>query len=296
MSTRYLARFVLVAVVAAGSTPALGWGDLGHQIVGAIAIQYLKPVTRQRIVAMLAADTDDLTAHTIVATSNWADYYRDSDRNTTRVRYNATRNWHFVDVELRAPDLNAACFGQPPLPSGTPASKGPANACAANKIDQFLAELKSPNTSPEERLLALKFLLHIVGDMHQPLHSSDDHDSGGNQKNVSTPGLGPGKLHGLWDNEFVELLGSDPFAMADTLKARITTSQAEQWAKGTPSTWALETFAVAKEHAYKLPAPDAQGQYQLSQAYVSDATKVVGIQLSKAGVRLATVLNSAFGQ
>jgi len=294
--TRLVAQILLVAVAAAGSTAALGWGDPGHQIVGAIAIQYLQPITKQRIVAMLAADTDDLTAHTIVATSNWADYHRDSDRRSTRVRYNATRNWHFVDMELMAPDLSAACFGHPSLPSGTPASKGPANACAVDKIDQFVAELKAPDTPVEERLLALKFLLHILGDLHQPLHSSDDHDSGGNQKKVSAPNLGAGRLHSFWDIEFVARLGPDPFVVADKLKANITTSQAKQWAKGTASSWAREIFEVARAHAYKLPAPNSQGEYQLTQAYVLDATRTAGVQLSKAGVRLAAALNSAFGQ
>lgn len=295
MRSRSLAH-LLLAVAWAACTPALGWDDPGHQIVGAIAIQYLKPVTKQRIVALLAADTDDLTAHTIVASTNWADYYRDTDRGSTRIRYNATRNWHFVDIELKAPDLSAACFGHPPLPSGTPASKGPADACAVDKIDQFVAELKAPDTSAEERLLALKFVLHIVGDMHQPMHSSDDHDAGGNQKNISAPGLASGRLHSFWDRDTVQSLGTDPFVVAEKLQARITPTQAKQWAQGTPSSWALETFEVAKRHAYKLPAPDSQGVYRLSEAYVSDATKTVSLQLSKAGVRLATVLNSAFGQ
>ena len=143
------------------------------------------PRIKARLVAILSADTDPLTGHTIVNETTWADRYRDSDRNTTKVRYNQTREWHFVDIEITTPDINAACFGTPSLPTGTPASAGPARDCVVGKINQFIVELKSPVTSPEERLLALKFLLHFVGDMHQPLHASDDHDAGGNQKNVT---------------------------------------------------------------------------------------------------------------
>src|SRR6202035_2254805 len=131
---------------------------------------------------MLAADTDNLTAHDIADEATWADKYRDSDRKGAKERYLATRLWHFVDIELFKPDLDQACFGRPRLPDGTVASNGPAQACIVDKIEQFTAELADPGTNPEERLLALKFLLHLIGDLHQPLHAADDHDSGGNRK------------------------------------------------------------------------------------------------------------------
>ena len=65
------------------------------------------------------------------------------------------------------------------MPPGILASHGPADACIVDKIDQFEAELANPETAPEERLVALKFLLYLVGDVHQPLHATDDHDAGG---------------------------------------------------------------------------------------------------------------------
>jgi hypothetical protein len=105
----------------------------------------------------------------------WADKYRDSDRDTTRNRYEATWRWHFVDIELGQQDLGPACFGHPALPPGVPASKGPPRACVVDKINQFAAELGDPATGASEQLLALQFLLHFVGDLHQPLHAADDH-------------------------------------------------------------------------------------------------------------------------
>ena len=87
-----------------------------------------------------------------------------------------------MDVELGQPDLVAACFGHPALPLGIPASKGPPQACVVDKINQFSAELGDPATAYSEQLVALKFLLHFVGDLHQPLHASDDHDSGGRRR------------------------------------------------------------------------------------------------------------------
>ena len=243
---RVFASIVLAGVSLAGPNAAFGWGDKGPQIVGAVAVHYLTPVSKQGVVAILSADTDPLTGHTIVNETTWADRYRDSDRNTTKVRYNQTREWNFVDIEITTPDINAACFGNPSLPTGTPASAGPARDCVVGKINQFIVELKSPVTSPEERLLALKFLLHFVGDMHQPLHASDDHDAGGNQKNVTATGLPGGNLHHFWDTVFVERLGTDLFVVADKLTSTITKAQLAKWSKGTPTDWAKESFEAAK--------------------------------------------------
>src|SRR6185437_2045534 len=84
--------------VAAAPRPVLAWGDLGHEVVARIADQYLEPAVRSRVVAILAGDGSRLTAgKDIEAEATWADRYRDSDRDTTRVHYNRTRNWHFVD-------------------------------------------------------------------------------------------------------------------------------------------------------------------------------------------------------
>ena len=93
-----------------------------------------------------------------------------------------------MDTELAQPDLASACFDHPPLPAGVPASQGPPPACVVDKIDQFTAELSNPATGASERLLALKFLLHFVGDLHQPLHAADDHDAGATRS--SSPGQG----------------------------------------------------------------------------------------------------------
>jgi len=292
-----LVRISLAALLAGVSSAASSWGDEGHKIVGAIAVHYLTPLAKQRIVSMLGADIDGLTAHTIVAETTWADKFRDSDRNTTNVRSNRTRNWHFVDIEITAPNLDAACFGHPVLPTGILASAGPASDCVVDKIDQFIADLKLATTPPDECLIALKFLLHFVGDIHQPLHASDDRDAGGNRKDVTAAGFSAGNLHHYWDTAFVESFGTDPFVVAERLTAKITNTQVTPWSKGRAADWGLESFWLAKAHAYgKLPAPNAQGQYRLSATYVADATTTVSAQLSKAGVRLAWILNDIFGK
>src|SRR6185369_2689446 len=111
---------------------------------------------------------------------------------------------------------------------------------------EFAAELADPSTGSEEQIVALKFLLHFVGDLHQPLHASDDHDRGGNDKRVSASGFRAGNLHHFWDTEFVEQLGPDPKTIASDLIGHITQEQERLWSQGKPSDWAMETFALGR--------------------------------------------------
>ena len=304
MSAKAPQAILPIRLVALGSVlalwcvtmPAYAWGDEGHEIVGLIADHYLDPAVKATVNRLLAADTTGLTPNrNIDVEATWADKFRDSDRNTTRVRYNETHNWHFVDLELSGPDPKTACFGEPPL-NGALASNGPADDCIVDKLDEFIAELKDPGTSPGERLLALQFILHFVGDIHQPLHASDYNDQGGNVETVTAANVSkkPGTLHGCWDTQFVAMQGKGKTAIANKLIARITAAQRTQWSSGTPATWANESFTIAKVNVYgPLPQPTSPHHYALTKAYVTNARSVVAEQLSKAGVRLAFVLNNA---
>ncbi|HTV95939.1 MAG TPA: S1/P1 nuclease [Steroidobacteraceae bacterium] len=285
------------ALLCLGAAQAWGWSDEGHEVVALIAERYLEPAVRTRVQALLDEDDSGLVARDIADEATWADRYRDSDRATTRMRYHGTREWHFVDLEIDGPDLNRACHGRRPLPAGIPASRGPADDCIVDKIDQFQAELSSPATAERERRLALQFLLHLVGDLHQPLHASDDHDQGANRKQVSGPGLAEGSLHRAWDGEFVARLGPGPDEIARRLAGRITAAERAQWSRGTPADWALETYAVSRAYAYgPLPAASGAALYLLTGEYIDQATGVSAEQLAKAGVRLAFLLNQALGR
>ena len=291
-------RFVslLIVVLALAPSSVLAWGGEGHAIIALIANQFLDAGVRVKVVGILSTDTDDLAGHDIASASTWADRYRDSDRNGSQERYRGTREWHFVDIEIDDPDLNRACFGHPPLPAGLPASRGPAHACIVDKIDQFAVELADLATNAAERLIALKFLLHLVGDVHQPLHAADDHDAGGNGKRISAGGLGAENLHQLWDVELVEH-GSDPQRVASDLIGRISDEERREWSQGTAADWAMESFEVARDHVYRqLPPAGVDRAYTLSPAYVGQETRDAARQMSKAGVRLAFVLNSALGR
>jgi S1/P1 Nuclease len=270
-------------------TVVLAWGVEGHEIVAAIARGYLTPQVRGKVDQMLAADPDTLTPHDIVSESVWADRYRSGHPETSE--------WHFVDIELDHPDLKAACFGYPA--AGAVASQGPAHDCIVNKVVEFSKELADPATSPAERLLALKFLLHFVGDMHQPLHDVDNHDKGGNCVLLSLGGPRAVNLHSYWDTVVVQGLGDEPQAVADVLTRRITPQNKAAWEESDPDSWALEGFDIAKTVVYTIGSqpgctadPSPVG---LPPGYADAAHEIVATQLEKAGVRLAVMLNQALG-
>jgi hypothetical protein len=269
---------------------ALAWGDLGHEVTALIAYRHLSPTARAALDALLASDTDTLTAGDFASRATWADKYRNAHRETAA--------WHFVDIEIDQPDLKNACFGFPTLQSAQWASQGPAQDCVVNKIDEFSAELKNPSAPAPERLLALKFLIHFVGDLHQPLHAADHHDRGGNCVGLSPPQGAQNNLHAYWDVSVVNALGLSAAQIADRLDARLSAADIKEWTAGGPQSWAMDTFEIGRRDVYALPSmPTCQGggSVALAPAYRAQAEKDAATQLSKAAVRLAAVLSDALG-
>jgi hypothetical protein len=286
---RHLASIVSAALLVVAG-PAAAWGDLGHEVTALIAYRHLTPTARARLDKMLASDTDPLTAPDFASRATWADKYRNSHRETAA--------WHFVDIEIDHPDLAAACFGFPKLAPGQPASHGAADDCVVDKIKQFSAELRDPATPAPERLLALRFLIHFVGDLHQPLHAADHQDRGGNCIGLNPPADGEKNLHAFWDTGAVEALGPSARAIAGELNKRISARDVRTWSKGDETVWAQESFKLAKTDSYRLPSLPtcaAPGSVALTPAYKAQARKAAAVQLGKAGVRLAAMLNRALG-
>jgi hypothetical protein len=280
------ALLTAAAFAALISAPAFAWGDLGHEVTALIAYRHLTPAARKALDAMLASDTDTLTAGDFADRATWADKYRKAHRETAA--------WHFVDIEIDQPDLADACFGFPTLPPGQWASQGPAQDCVVNKIDEFAAELKDPSTPAAERILALKFVIHLIGDLHQPLHAADHHDRGGNCIALSPPVGAQNNLHAYWDVSVVNALGQSAAQIADRLDANLSAADLKEWTAGAPRSWAMDTFEIGRRDVYALAAlPTCQSgsSVSLSPAYLAQAGKDAVTQLQKAGVRLAAVLN-----
>jgi hypothetical protein len=146
--------------------------------------------------------------------------------------------------------------------------------------------------------MAFKYVLHFVGDLHQPLHAADHDDRGGNCIQLDPP-VGPSQnLHAYWDTAVVGALGPSASAIATKLNARITPDEIRAWSAGDPKSWAMQSFQVAQKDVYRLPAqPTCQdkGSVALSPAYQAAAQTDAARQLQLAGIRIAVVLNSALG-
>ena len=312
---------------------ALAWGEMGHRTVAAIAWQYMTPKARAKVKALLDQDTDTLTAPDFLNRANWADKYRDSDRETKGPASSGTSSWHFVDIPAaRVTSLDAAhaaepgACAHPDLPAGVAASQAgaaPADSCVIDKIRQFEAELKDPATPVKEQILALKYLEHFIGDIHQPFHAIDNADKGGNCVSIALGPKGSESLHSYWDTGVIyELMGiSQPIItdynapslvsnaqiedFAGKLVASVTPAQKAAWEEQTdPGEWAAESAVLARAVGYNglkvtlLPTcamDNRQSPLAPPQGYQAKADEVAKDQLEKAGVRLAAVLNKTLG-
>jgi hypothetical protein len=161
--------------------------------------------------------------------------------------------------------------------------------------------LSSSTSTREEKLAALKFLGHWVGDVHQPLHVSFEDDRGGNE--ISVTGVCSSNLHSTWDTCLVlQTVGDNISEAATDLLASLTPAQKEQWIASEPRDWAKESFAVAKSAQAKYCAQHGSScdrptsDVDVDTAYIDANKGVVREQLTKAGIRLGHLLDMALGQ
>jgi hypothetical protein len=269
---RGLATFTASILCASllGPSAAWAWGREGHRVVALIAADRLTPAARAQVADLLGADARGA----MEAASTWADEIRDERPQTGR--------WHYVDIEISAKGYDAA-------------RDCPAGDCVVAQILKDERLVADSRLARPARAEALRFLIHFIGDMHQPLHCADHHDRGGNSVQVKL-GDQETNLHSVWDTAIVTGLGDDPAAVAAELNGQITPREADAWSRGGPVDWADESFAIAKHDIYGplRGAADAGGTIQLPDDYVLRERPVVAEQLERAGVRLAMVLNRTF--
>jgi len=256
-------RKLLVSILC-GCLPAFGWGVEGHSLIARIAWAQLTPAAQARVTAILGPDV------AIQSIASWADEVRNQRRETGP--------WHYIDIPIDKPHLDMA-------------RDCPKSDCVIAKIEDFRKVLKDPATPPVQRREALMFLVHFVGDMHQPLHCADNSDQGGNKVPVEFAGRSS-NLHSLWDSG---LLGHMPKEDAIfTEYSRDSARHAKKWSRGTVEDWAEENHKVAQKLTYgKLPKVAAGALEPIGAAYEKKADPAIGIQIEKAGARLARVLNEA---
>jgi len=163
-----------------------------------------------------------------------------------------------------------------------------------DKIAEFRAILKDPTKPVEERRMALRFIVHLVGDLHQPLHAGDNHDRGGNDTQIRFFEK-DSNMHRLWDSDLIEWNTRSEDVWLAELGELDTDKKCALWIGGTVEDWATESLLAARA-AYVVQGTDARikpGQ-KLSREYYDAHLPVVRRRLYQAGLRLAMVLNEAF--
>jgi nuclease S1 len=246
-----------------GALPGRAWGPDGHRVVAVIAQMNLTRQARERVNALLGP------YNSLGAISSWADDTRDD--------FPDTAPWHYIDIPLAAHTIDMA-------------TECPQGNCVIAQIERFDRMLKDPHSSDTDRRMALRFLVHFVGDLHQPLHCEDNHDKGGNLVQVTLLGR-PSNLHSVWDSGILYQIKPYGNELAQQLDARIPPAERKQWEQGTVEDWALESHRLARDMAYKLLPPGPNPD--LGQTYLDAAIPLVETQLEKAGIRLAYLLNQA---
>lgn len=302
-----LCHATLAAASLLATSPAFAWGDNGHIAVALVAKAMMTPAALQKANAILAKDNSGFklrgTGESLSASfenqATWADYYKYSEGKTGEP-YTHTGKWHFADIDIVSHDIAAACPGEgTPNPDNLPAFDGPDDDCVIEKINQFLPELRGDPASPQT-LRALQMMLHLVGDLHQPLHAADDLDGGGNGKKITVPN-GPEKknMHSYWDVDAVQSIGSTPKAVADVVLKSLTATKRARWKTGSAKDWAKEAHHLAITSAYArltgFSPHSGKQEFIAKDDYAANAKAVAVQQIGRAGVRLAKILNDTLG-
>ena len=286
MTKRVVRRLIALSVIVLASANLFGWSAEGHETVADIAQQLLtqsgqfapvQAILGSLTLAQISVCPDELRAFQTDGTAMDAAC---TSVFTTPNPPTGTSGWHFVDipVSLTSPthsDVVTAC----------------GSACVVTEITAWETILADTTQTKAERLQALSFVVHFIGDVHQPLHSATrGSDAGGNAENVKIDG-GTTSLHHAWDFNLVNDINSDPAALATNLSPEIASAQAE--AQTTPEAWAIQAWGFAKNIAYAGIPTSTTTTTTLSATYISNAEPVVRQQLARAGVRLAQALATA---
>jgi len=253
------------------------WGAKGHQVVADIAYSRLTPQTRKNVKLLLGHET-------LVSIASWAD--------DVRKQHDEAYDWHFVDIPKDAAgfDQQRDCFR--PQDKHKDAQTDHHN-CAVDRIGVFEQVLGDANATREQRAEALKWVVHFVGDLHQPLHAIDE-ARGGND--IKLPVFGnpqcgdyPCNLHWVWDSMLMEHTGLSEHDYVRRVQKLITAEQLDQKADGGPVDWANESHLQARTILQEKPAA-------VDQAYYDANIRLVDEKLALAGIRLASALNSTLGK
>jgi len=252
-----------VAVPAPEPAP-LFWGADGHRIVAQVALDQLTPSTASETRRLLGGQN-------ITDVASWADDIR-------RQRLE-TAPWHYVDIELGDT-------------SYVPARDCKFDQCVIGAIAAQTAILSDRSRPDSVRAEALKYVVHFVGDVHQPLHGSDHADQGGNAVHVTFQGR-PTNLHSLWDSGLLLSYGESDADVVRDIETEISHRTDLAAIRGAAVTaWAMESHDIARDFVYH----DLPPSLEITPAYAEAARPIIHERLLRAGVRLAATLEKALGR
>lgn len=279
---RALAAPVLAGLVLAcvNITGVHAWGAQGHRLVALLATARLTPIARSNVEWLLGPET-------LADVSSWAD-------RSWQGNYQ-TYYWHFLNIppDATSYDRDRDCPRQPRLPENSAADRW--RDCAVDRITYAATQLADVSLDRADRAIALKFLVHLVGDLHQPFHALGV-ESGGNGILVSVFGsetCGENatrsfacNLHGVWDSSLIAHRGLDDQRYLRLLDEEIRRDRLDQRPRGTPAEWAMASQRLAK--AALLSQHGA-----VDEAYYRRELPVIDAQLAVGGVRLAALINES---
>ena len=274
-------KLLLAAAAAAllAPSPALAWGKTGHRVVAAIADTQLSGLARAHIREILNG------GESLDEAANWPDEMRSAPDAFWQ---KTATPWHYVTLD------------------GITYDHAPPQGDALEALDRFTKTLKDPKASLADKQLALRFIVHLVGDLHQPLHVGKCCDKGGNDVKVSFFGK-PTNLHAVWDSALVDDEQLSFTELAAKLERHIGDRDVIAWWDINPRDWISESAEI-RDTLYptardlpKLPKGKKlkKGEQllpDLSYTYVYKFTPVMERRLSQGGVRLAAYLNALFAE
>jgi nuclease S1 len=248
-------QFWMAIIFLVSNVPdSAAWGPQGHRVMGLIADSHLNPEVKD-----LIAKKFNINSLADVAT--WAD-------KTRKIR-KEEGPWHYTNI----------AEGEWTYDAGRDC---PNSACVTEKIKEFSSMLADRSVSFQDRKDALKFLVHFVGDVHQPLHLGNKKDRGGGTLHFPYKGRKV-SLHYLWDGGLIDWKKESLSKYAVRLNDRISKAEISTWNMSSVSDWANESRSLALKVAYNIDS--------LSKTYIERGREIIGLRLTQAGVRLAHRLN-----
>ena len=253
-------RILLSAAIAIISFSAFPWGQKGHDITAAIAERHLTKTAKEAITKLLDGKS-------IIYWANWLDNASHTDE------YAYTKTWHYKNIDAGIYYDNA-----PLLETGD----------IVRAIKQQTETVRNPKAPEDSKQLAVKILVHLIGDIHQPMHLGHASDRGGNNWHITYFGKDL-NLHSLWDGSLPEAAHRWSYTEWTDQIDRTTPEEEQDIVNGSPSDWGKETYEICTKVYEETPQ-----HTDVSYDYIAKWTPTVERQFLKGGLRLADILNSLF--